>query len=259
MCMAFFFLQALGWRMVLSRLGGSMNYGPAMSTWFSSQAAKYVPGKVMLPLIRVTWAGRAGVPKSAVLLSILIEIVLMLISATLIFFALAPFLTQGLDNTWALVAVVVCCVGGGIAIHPRVMNWALNLALKAAKREPIVFDFPYRALLPLLLLFTVAWLLFGLSAALCVSALDLDVQMNGPMLAAITAGFVISWEIGFLSFVTPGGLGVREGVLTLILSPFLTAQTAMAVALLSRLIWMACEAIGALVLLPFRPRSSEGK
>ncbi len=77
--------------------------------------------------------------------------------------------------------------------------------------------------------------------------------------AAVTAGFAISWEIGFLSFVTPGGLGVREGAVTLMLSPYLTADLAIAVALLSRLVWMACEALGALVLLPFRPRVSEDR
>jgi uncharacterized membrane protein YbhN (UPF0104 family) len=48
--------------------------------------------------------------------------------------------------------------------------------------------------------------------------------------------YAAAWTVGFLSMLAPGGLGIREGVLSLLLSAYLPPATATLVALLSR-IW----------------------
>ena len=53
----------------------------------------------------------------------------------------------------------------------------------------------------------------------------------------LTAIFAFAWIVGFLSFLTPGGLGVREGLLGLLLANYLPPPQAMLVALFCRL-WM---------------------
>lgn len=53
----------------------------------------------------------------------------------------------------------------------------------------------------------------------------------------LTACFAFAWVIGFLSFLTPGGLGIREGLLGLLLANYMPASQATFVALLCR-IWM---------------------
>ena len=53
----------------------------------------------------------------------------------------------------------------------------------------------------------------------------------------LTACFAFAWVIGFLSFLTPGGLGIREGLLGLLLVNYMPAPQAMLVALLCR-VWM---------------------
>jgi hypothetical protein len=54
-----------------------------------------------------------------------------------------------------------------------------------------------------------------------------------------------AYAVGFLALVTPAGLGVREGVLTLALAQVMPAGAALAVALLSRLWMMLVELLGA--------------
>ena len=61
------------------------------------------------------------------------------------------------------------------------------------------------------------------------------------------AAFVAAWTLGFVSFITPGGLGVREAALVGLLSPFLSVSEATAVALVSRITWTAVEMTGAAV------------
>lgn len=53
----------------------------------------------------------------------------------------------------------------------------------------------------------------------------------------LTACFAFAWIIGFLSFLTPGGLGIREGLLGLLLLNYMPAPQATLVALLCR-VWM---------------------
>ena len=53
----------------------------------------------------------------------------------------------------------------------------------------------------------------------------------------------MAWAIGFLVFLTPGGLGVREGALALLLAPFLPSPLPAVVALLARLWWTVAELI----------------
>jgi hypothetical protein len=70
---------------------------------------------------------------------------------------------------------------------------------------------------------------------------------GGLALPKIVIAFVASWLIGFLSMLTPGGLGVREVVLMLLLTPQLTPAQASTVALISRLTWTVVEMGGVLI------------
>lgn len=53
----------------------------------------------------------------------------------------------------------------------------------------------------------------------------------------LTACYAFAWIVGFLSFLTPGGLGIREGLLGLLLSSYMPGPQAVLVALLCR-IWI---------------------
>ena len=55
-------------------------------------------------------------------------------------------------------------------------------------------------------------------------------------LPTLTGQYALAWVVGFLSFLTPSGLGVREGTLAYLLSHHLSPVTATLVALLAR-IW----------------------
>ena len=53
----------------------------------------------------------------------------------------------------------------------------------------------------------------------------------------LIARYAFAWIVGFLSFLTPGGLGIREGLLGLLLSSYMPVPQATLVALLCR-VWM---------------------
>lgn len=57
----------------------------------------------------------------------------------------------------------------------------------------------------------------------------------------LTASYAFAWIIGFLSFLTPSGLGIREGLLGLLLVHYMPAPQATLVALLCRVWMLAAE------------------
>jgi len=82
-------------------------------------------------------------------------------------------------------------------------------------------------------------------------------------LTGFTSGWYreIAWLVlaGFLAPFSPGGIGVREGVLVLLLTPFVGGPQAVIVALLSRVISLAVElAFAAGAWLPLRWARSDG-
>ena len=59
----------------------------------------------------------------------------------------------------------------------------------------------------------------------------------------LTACFAFAWIVGFLSFLTPGGLGIREGLLGLLLANYMPASQATCLALLCRLWMLSAESL----------------
>ncbi len=78
------------------------------------------------------------------------------------------------------------------------------------------------------------WICQGLAFFLFVKSLAPVAWTDAGVL---TACFAFAWIIGFLSFLTPGGLGIREGLLGLLLANYMPAPQATLVALLCR-VWM---------------------
>lgn len=71
----------------------------------------------------------------------------------------------------------------------------------------------------------------------------------------LTACYAFAWIVGFLSFLTPGGLGIREGLLGLLLANYMSAPQATLVALLCR-VWMLSAEIVLAALAFFLKRRS---
>lgn len=78
------------------------------------------------------------------------------------------------------------------------------------------------------------WLCFGSAFFLFVRSLT---PVPWHLAGIFIACYAFAWVCGFLSFLTPSGLGVRESLLTLLLSTYMPASQATLVALLCR-VWM---------------------
>jgi len=118
-------------------------------------------------------------------------------------------------------------------VLPRVRLYLNEIAKKYIKRS-IVDRFSTSLILIFLLGYVLAWAIFGIGFYLFLISL---IPLGWDFYPMAVGSFAVSWVLGILSILTPGGLGVREGVLIAILQKWLDPTLALGVSIGSRL-WL---------------------
>jgi len=127
-------------------------------------------------------------------------------------------------------------------LHPRVLNALLTVALRLLKRNPVELPLRYRDILLITFAWCGSWIIAGCAFFILLRALWPDTPF--ALLPICIGIYAIAWDIGFVSFITPSGLGFREAAITTIFIlafPLLPAGLSAIMAILSRLISTAAE------------------
>ncbi len=236
------------WRAVLHTWGEVLPWWRAVRIWFVSSLGKYIPGKLWALAAMAVMAERAGVSGAAASAS---SVVMQLVSITTgIAVALALLGREVLSGSTTLglagiIALAVAALAGTALVgSPYVMGWLG----RAVGRPGAVRHVGARAMLHATIPSLIAWLGYGTALFLLVRGTLPDVQLGW---GTATGAFAASYIAGYLAVFAPGGLGVREGALILILGPVVGQGNAIAIAFASRLTLTINELGAALPLLVF--------
>ena len=254
-------LLLIGWRSVLACSGLIVNRRTVLGAWLAPNIGKYVPAKVGMLIGRIEVCKANGISRGDSLAAFVAEHVLSIGSA---FLYIALITAGGLLHLERQQAVLLMLVVVGILLvllRPQLITEVLNRTLRLLGREPVGFRLKKRALLGLFPFYVLVWAIYGVAGFMICEIVAPD-QVE-PLFAM--GAFVVSWLIGFLSFL-PGGFGARELVLTGLLSPCTGSAPAVAIAMISRLSWTLLDlggvALGVAVLsrgaTPEKPVAGEG-
>lgn len=94
--------------------------------------------------------------------------------------------------------------------------------------------FEFKTIGLMLVVFMIHWAAY-LKAWLCLKSAF--VMLDGQAVFLLAAAYTLSWFIGFITLITPGGLGVREVSFVLLSSNYLTKQQASFLSLFLR-VWL---------------------
>lgn len=234
-------LEIALWRQCLRSLGGDLGLFRAGQIWFLSNFVRYIPGNVWQFIGMASLAAGEGIPAEATLTSIVVHQGL---SATAVVSMGALYLTWAghLPLTWTALILIGIALGLTIGLHPRRFEWAVNLVLRLLKRRQLRLQLSRRQLAAMIAGYWVAWLLAGLGFALVSRALT---PLSGALFPHLIATFILAYFIGYISLITPSGLGVREGAMVWFLSQWLSAPLPTVISLVARLWLTLGEIIGA--------------
>lgn len=247
-----FMLQELSygliWRSVLTRLGYPLKLRICLRVYLSSEFVRYIPGNIFHVITRVLWISKYGVPRPTAFASMMIELVTKLVAGALIF-ALSLIFWDNIGTIGQLVNGQLVFILLGVAgviimlvcLHPRLLNGALSFALRLLKKDPVELRMGYRDILQVMLAWCVSWVIAGSAFFLLLWSLWPATPL--ALLPICIGVYALAWDVGFASFITPSGLGIREVVIAAIfvLAFPIPAGLPAVMALLSRLVSTVAE------------------
>jgi uncharacterized membrane protein YbhN (UPF0104 family) len=241
------------WRWILRHSGSTVSYPGLFKIWFFANLGRYLPGKVWQFLGMVYMLEKRGVPKRNSVSTALLAQSFSVISGLLIAFVFlgTDLYSQFLANNPGL--VLVMAVFGlfivTVVCYPKLLGEIINLGLGILKREKISLDITSKDVIIYILAYSVSWLLFGLAFLVFIKAMA---QASFDMYPGITGAFAFAFNIGFLALFVPGGIGVREGILVLLLSSVFPVPIATLISLLARLWVTVAELLCFLIAIPLK-------
>jgi glycosyltransferase 2 family protein len=214
------------WKHCLGALGSSVRSSAARQIFFPAQVGKYLPGAVWPFLAQVRFAREHGVPGGLALLAGSVFLVVHAVTSVLVG---ALLLISQPDLVSRFGWAGACIPLAFVLLHPRVVNLlARKLAGRSGAEPPTL---RWRDLvLPLAWMFP-AWLAYGLAGYLLADPFTSSVLQ---LAVVCTGAFALGWLVGLVVFIAPAGVGAREAVLVLALSPLLGVAAATTVSLLLR-------------------------
>lgn len=211
----FYYARISGWRGVLKALGHPLPRRSAARTLMLSEITRYVPGNVWSVFSRIGLSASNGVPADKALVATVAEI-LALLAASLIVGGGFAVLADGVP-AWARVLAIIGGIGAVLlAVSFSRLDRVLQWILRRMGKTGITWSFSVRDFLRTVSTFCIAWVGFTIGSY-AVAAAFLKLQPNTAFL--LLATFPIAWFLGYASFVTPSGIGVREAAIAVLLSP----------------------------------------
>jgi hypothetical protein len=246
-------LLAVCWHLLFTVLGAPVSLRASCRGLLLGQLAKYVPGKLLTLLVRVHLMKQAGAREETTMVAQIIEATALCVSAVLVGAGCAIaspqlFAHQGFRALFYVIPL------GLLVMHPLVLQRPVEFAARKLRRPKVELRASYVGLLGITICYAAVWIAFGIGLY-CLSA---GVSAAPGAVSGYVGAFALAWVAGFVSFLTPGGLGVREAALAALLRPQLGAAPAVALALLSRL-WstvgeiICAAAVSNLNISPFIP------
>ena len=254
---------AVFWYRALRVLGQDARFGKTMRAHLVGHLGKYVPGKAMVVIIRTALIRGPRVHTGVAAASVFLETLTMMAVGA---FLAAPILALRIPGQtakfWGAVGLMLVAV---LPTLPPVFK-RLARAVGVGKSDPAVAEkigrLGFGTLLTGWVLMALGWFILGLSYWATLRAMDIGGLDPIGELPLYTASVSFAVVAGFLLLVSPGGLGVREVALMIVMTEYLRhlpdvkdpQATALASAALLRLVWLSAELLVAGVLYPLGMR-----
>ena len=222
-----------------------VSFRDAFTLFHLANITRYLPGRIWGIVRLLILSERFGFSKTAVGVSLTLHVGIEtalggLIAMSLIFSkqmrTTAYLVLEKISGHAVLFTLIVIGIVIGILFLIPKMSSKARHFLKTLRQigTPLLPKQFWKQWLNILQGHTLLWCCQGLAFFLFVKSLA-SVQWKDA--GVLSACYAFAWIVGFLSFLTPGGLGVREGLLGLLLANYMPTSQATLIALLCR-VWM---------------------
>lgn len=210
------------WKYLLKLFKQNISFPDSLKIWFAANLGRYLPGKIWQITGLVYLGQKKGLEKKALTQSVIYSQLISLISgSSLSFFLLSDILDSKINTLTFKIVIIISNII--FFAFPSILIHLGNLLLQVLKRNKLNLTITRKDFFLYYIMQVINWLGLGFSFYLCTKSLyaaDFDFSLNYLFLLPL------SWIIGLISIFAPGGIGIREGVLTFLLLNFLPKELA---------------------------------
>jgi hypothetical protein len=239
---AFEMATVLSWRAVLAGVGAELPVRVSSRIVLLSALGKYLPGSVWPYIAQVEMGRRYRVPRALTATASVTTVLVGLVTGLVLAAATIPFYASSVFSRYWPVLLTIPVLA--TLLYPAIFNRLVGWTMRLIRRPSLEVEVTARSLLRGAGWSLISWLAAGLQVWLLARSMDPQ-GFSGPLLCI--GGYALAWSAGFLVVIAPAGAGVRDVVLTAILSTGMSTTEALSVALLSRALTTVGDAAGAAI------------
>ena len=243
-----FLLLAILFRKIFYYLDVNLSLKKTFKIFFISNLGRYMPGKIwqfvgMYYLLDQENIGKLKSVSCVLWANILINLAGLVVGLPTLYFYYYKV------SFFSLIVMTLLLSFLFIIIQPKFINSISHFVLRKMNKEPVNMSLPSSKIILLLLFCCGIWFFYGLGFFLLANSVT-DIEMNSFPL--FVGSFAAAHIIGFMAFFAPGGLGVREGALTYMLSLYLPLPVATIISVLARIWFTLGEVVCVMVSLKIK-------
>ncbi len=253
------YFLAYAWKNTLDYLSGRKNsYRDVAFVYGKANIGKYLPGNVMHYVERNLFAAKIGLNQLDLAISSIIEVIGIIIVA-LVFSAVCAHeeLLQAVVRYVKPMYAVILAVLGLLVITAAFIICRKSQRVRNMAKRLTGWKFFKVFVWNLIVYAVVLAILGGILVLVC--GFIYDVEIDGTGAAAIITYYMLAWVLGFIVPGAPGGIGVREAILVLLLSPVIGDTVTLSAALIHRLISIIGDFTGYMIALGLKPKEPTEK
>lgn len=234
--MASVIVSGILWSGILNKLVTSKHIGwvDSVRIHTASWLLKYIPGQAGSYLNKLAWGVKNGYSKKALTNSFIYENALLLFASIIISVPVViALLSSRFSENLTLFAPLLVAVPLVLVLHQNTFYKVTNFIFKKLKNQTISKDLFLRTeqIAFLQLEFLVPRILTGVGFVWIASSLVPVAPSDYVPLAVI---YILAGVVGLLAIFVPSGLGVREAVIVLLASAYMSPAQAVVVSIAAR-------------------------
>lgn len=228
MCLGLLF-EPLIWISLFYALGEKISYQVINEIASLARMGTFIPGRVWAVGGAVYLLHQEGIAKEkGVIVPFLLVFLGMLVGGVL---GLKVIITELGENRLKILGVIILLF---LLFNPYSLNKTFTLLFWLVKKKKINFSMSFIHYLKVLFFLSLYWGIQGIGGYFVLRAIY-PLSFTISNFFTILGAHSISWIIAFLTFLTPAGLGVKEGIFTYILSKHLPFSVSLIFSILLRL------------------------
>ncbi|MDR3580398.1 MAG: hypothetical protein P4L44_10585 [Oryzomonas sp.] len=256
-----YLISTYGWYITINSISNrnDLSFSQSIAIVNASNLTKYIPGKIWSFSLQMYWLANIGYSKALILYVNIINIIISIITTIIVGLAYLLYSPNRFPfaATLALLLIFILIDICFIEFNSVIFNRIIMLLNKILKCNIKHFDVTKKLLLHLHVIHIGAAFILGVGAYLLCLGIGFHIEPGKILL--VMSSLLLSDVIGFLAVIVPGGLGVREGFMYMMLGGALSGSLSLILPIASRIVNMLVDIfLGVIALKLMRNFINEG-